>query len=415
MSYSNIASKLILNGKQAHGAYPNNSAWEDGMIFLKYAWEVKITDSDVQDFTSVPPLVAKTCELPKFTIDTQIVNVYNHKTIVQTKMNYEPITISFYDQTGGAVEKLIWGHVKNQFDSSDGSKLPSFKPLQIEISMKNLSGPGATSKVYTLSNAFITDAQHDTLDYSSSDVVLWTITVRYEDLDTAEFTGSTPVVETGIAPLPSPPPKTNTTPVTKPPKVDAITSNEAPAPMWTDPMGTTDGAAIMAAVENAPTKPKAEKAWPTVPSGNKDYPANAAAPVAARPESGWKGQQVWDSKYASGWNADGTSKNATGSNPSTGTPSTTSSAPSGVNPDYQTARDGYLKTHPPVTNSPQSKLAAERVADAYAVSQAPRYSSQTRTVNDNSKIIDRAPAISAGQVQREQTLQNQKTARIKDY
>lgn len=43
---------------------------------------------------------------------------------------------------------------------------------------------------------------------------------------------------------------------------------------------------------------------------SQDYPANPSNNVPPRPTDSkdWKGQQVWDSKYASGWNADGTSK-----------------------------------------------------------------------------------------------------------
>lgn len=43
---------------------------------------------------------------------------------------------------------------------------------------------------------------------------------------------------------------------------------------------------------------------------SQDYPANPSNNVPPRPadSNNWKGQQTWDSKYASGWNADGTSK-----------------------------------------------------------------------------------------------------------
>jgi hypothetical protein len=221
MSFSNIAKNKILNGQDSHGAGPDTRPMGDGYVFLKYAWSLKISDKDLD---SAPPLVAKTCELPRWSTDTQIVNVYNHKTIVQTKLNYEPITMSFYDQVNGAAERLIWDYVQGQFDDTDGSKTSNYSPLTIEISMKDLSGEGAGDKVYTLTNAFITDAQHDSLDYSTSDVVLWTITVRYEDLKISgvkdlKFEGPTPKVRTGIAALPKyKPPKK---PITKPPKADA--------------------------------------------------------------------------------------------------------------------------------------------------------------------------------------------------
>ena len=43
---------------------------------------------------------------------------------------------------------------------------------------------------------------------------------------------------------------------------------------------------------------------------SQDYPANPSNNVPPRPtdSNNWKAQQVWDSKYASGWNPDGTSK-----------------------------------------------------------------------------------------------------------
>ena len=206
-----------------------------------------------QGLSSSPTVVAKTCELPRWSTDTQIVNVYNHKTLVQTKLTYEPITITFYDQVGGGVEKLIWTHVKGQFDSSDGSKAAKKSPLTIVITMKNLSRQGP-DKVYTLKNAYITDAQHDTLDYSSSDVILWTITVRYEDLETNEFNGPTPTVATGVPKKPKITKKIEKTPpvVSKP---DAVYAEEAPP--YADPMGTTDPAIIMWAA-----KPEGTFQWP---------------------------------------------------------------------------------------------------------------------------------------------------------
>jgi hypothetical protein len=445
--YTNLATKLFLNGKDSHA---ENSPLEDGMIFVKYAWEVKITGDGESGLASAPPMVAKTCDLPKWQIDTQLVNVYNHKTIVQTKMTYDPLTMTFYDQAGGEAEALIMNFIKAQFDSTDASKAPTQSPLTIEIKMKNLSGPGATDKVYTLNNAYITDVQHDTLDYSASDAVMWTITVRYEDLVTAGFDTPPPKVGTGIASKPKPPkpkPPVTVTPVVKPPPADAV-NNEIP---YGNPMGDNIGGgydgqglgigdAIMSNRNNAPVKSTPAKEWPTpAVTGNSTYPANASAPVAARPTEGWKAQQVWDSKYASGWNADGSSKIGTAATPSTGAPTANTpktlpdsytNSPSGFNPEWQKARDDYLKAHPPLTNSPQSKLAAEHVADAAALRVAPRYAAQTRTVQSDGTIVDRAnlspggmnstttsqgQSIANTQAQREQLAQQQKAGRGKDY
>jgi hypothetical protein len=302
MSYKNLATQKILNNVDSYGPDQN---FGDGFPYLKFAWEVSFSQAEeagagansnantpapnnaqnqvqnylsgaVGDFgltpsssngtpstttpatgeqglNSSPTVIAKTCELPRWSTDTQIVNVYNHKTLVQTKLTYEPITITFYDQVGGGVEKLIWTHVKGQFDSTDGSKAAKKSPLTIVITMKNLSRQGP-DKVYTLKNAYITDAQHDTLDYSSSDVILWTITVRYEDLETNEFNAPTPADATGVPKKPKITKKIEKTPpVVAPP--DAVKAEEAPP--YADPMGTTDPAIIMWAA-----KPEGSFQWP---------------------------------------------------------------------------------------------------------------------------------------------------------
>lgn len=176
------------------------------------------TAKDIADIT------LKTFELPRWTTDVQIVNQYNHKTIVQTKLNYEPITISFYDQQNDAVDKLIWDFVKGQFDPNDASKKGEIKPLTVVVKMHRHSAGELESKpkTYTLGKAYIVDAQHDTLDYSTSDVVLWTITLRYETLETEDFAGEPPKQSTGIA-------ASNNT--TTPPA--QVTQPPAPAPAAT--------------------------------------------------------------------------------------------------------------------------------------------------------------------------------------
>lgn len=403
MAFTNLAKNKILNGQDSHGAGPDTRPMGDGYVFLKYAWTVKISDKGLD---SAPPLVAKTCELPRWSVETQIVNVYNHKTIVQTKLNYEPITMSFYDQINGSAERLMWDYVKGQFDDTDGSKTPNYAPLTIEIAMKDLSGEGIGDKVYTLKSAFITDAQHDTLDYSTSDVVLWTITVRYEDLEISgvkdlDFKGPTPVANTGIAALPKPPAKPR--PITKPPKADAKKEIERGGRSSefarTDPRridlsnwekaggGVTGGGAAFgnpnltkqaARARASAQKSPSTKAWP---SGTSEATYDAMGNVTGQSYS-----------------------------PSTGTtaPATTNKQReltpkqkdfvvqqeaevknSGYNEAYKKSYIDNLKKNPPVTNSPQSMQAAKRNAEALALRDSPRYPSQTRTV-DNGVITDRS-------------------------
>jgi hypothetical protein len=51
-------------------------------------------------------LAVKTVQLPKFSIDTTSLNQYNRKRIIQTKVKYDPVQITFHDDNAGLIRKL---------------------------------------------------------------------------------------------------------------------------------------------------------------------------------------------------------------------------------------------------------------------------------------------------------------------
>lgn len=48
-------------------------------------------------------MMVKSVNLPKFSIDTKTMNAYNKKTVVQNKINYDPITVTFHDDAANVV------------------------------------------------------------------------------------------------------------------------------------------------------------------------------------------------------------------------------------------------------------------------------------------------------------------------
>jgi hypothetical protein len=419
MAYTNLATKLLLNDMQVNAGPLGN-----GFPYLKFAWEVELAVGSGGESTglfSTGPLVAKSCELPRFSIETQVVNVYNHKTIVQTKMNYEPITMTFYDQTNDVAESLIWDFVKGQFDPGDASKANSITPLVVTIKMKNLSGEG-DDKVYTLLNAYITDAQHDTLDYSTSDPVLWTITLRYEELQTNDFKGKTPGDGgAGIKALPKPPsrPSVVNVPITKPPKADAKIEEVS---MWTDPMGTTDGAAIMAAAGTASrtqSAPKATAPWPMDKTSNDvtyDAMGNVTSFSSGNPSSASTGTPVTKVQSPA------TTQQAAAARAAYAQTDPRRIDGEGYNPSYKEAyASEYAKEMSKYDTSWKSQSGkasieqrAAQAASMRALTSAPKYSSQVRTQNADGSFTDRQmprsvnnnASASASQSNREQQYVN---------
>ena len=55
-------------------------------------------------------LAVKTIDLPKYRIDNETLNQYNRKRVVQTKINYDPVNITFHDDGGDNI-KIGRAHV----------------------------------------------------------------------------------------------------------------------------------------------------------------------------------------------------------------------------------------------------------------------------------------------------------------
>lgn len=51
-------------------------------------------------------LLVKTVELPKFQVNTETLNQYNRKRVIQTKIDYQPVSITFHDDGGDNARKL---------------------------------------------------------------------------------------------------------------------------------------------------------------------------------------------------------------------------------------------------------------------------------------------------------------------
>ena len=51
-------------------------------------------------------LAVKSVDLPKYKIDTDTLNQYNRKRVVQTKINYDPVTVTFHDDGGDNIREM---------------------------------------------------------------------------------------------------------------------------------------------------------------------------------------------------------------------------------------------------------------------------------------------------------------------
>jgi hypothetical protein len=64
-------------------------------------------------------LLAKTVQLPKFTVQTKTHNAYNRKTIQQEKITYDPVTFTFHDDSTDVIRRFWYNYYSYYYRDSD--------------------------------------------------------------------------------------------------------------------------------------------------------------------------------------------------------------------------------------------------------------------------------------------------------
>lgn len=60
--------------------------------------------------SAVLGLLCKTVELPRYQIDVEVLNQYNRKRLVQKRINYQPVTLTFHDDNGNAIRNMWYNY-----------------------------------------------------------------------------------------------------------------------------------------------------------------------------------------------------------------------------------------------------------------------------------------------------------------
>jgi len=75
-------------------------------------------------------LLVKKIDLPKFTVATETLNQYNRKTVVQTKLTYNPVSIDFHDDNSDITNTLWKSYYQYYFFDSVYGSIDNNQPTQ---------------------------------------------------------------------------------------------------------------------------------------------------------------------------------------------------------------------------------------------------------------------------------------------
>jgi hypothetical protein len=159
-------------------------------------------------FSPFVGILAKASTLPKFTMATETVNQYNRRTVVQTKLSYQPVTITFHDDMANATTDLWQNYYQYYFadgrlniDSvSKGRKsAPAFADNKYSegvfpYGLANGQGPRFFSQIeifllnkqkfqsFTLVNPIIKDWEHGTVGQDNNRLLESKMIIEYESV-----------------------------------------------------------------------------------------------------------------------------------------------------------------------------------------------------------------------------------------
>lgn len=201
--------------------------------FLFHAYfalnETQYSNGTIGTLSNQEPIgvLVKTFKLPSYQVQTNEMNQYNRKRVIQTKLKYNPLDITFHDDSSNIITKL-WNeyytyyyndsknYINSQFQGSRGYTPPSFasepltgqrniydnlKPNSQNASWGYVGETNQSSGIketffkyitifgfnqhkftsYTLVNPIIASLSHDTYDYSQGNGTMEiSMSINYE-------------------------------------------------------------------------------------------------------------------------------------------------------------------------------------------------------------------------------------------
>ena len=141
---------------------------------------------------------------PNITFDQITLDVYNSRVYMAGKHTWEPITINLRDDVNNSVSKLCGEQIQKQYDFFEQSSAASGIDYKFQSRIEILDrGNGANEanvlETFELYGCYVQNINYNTLAYATSDPVLITLTVKYDNaIQTPRGTGIGPQVSRAI-------------------------------------------------------------------------------------------------------------------------------------------------------------------------------------------------------------------------
>ena len=142
-------------------------------------FEPKLKNRFIMEIDGIPAYMIKTAQRPQIQFDEVELNHMNVTRYVKGKGKWQQLQITLYDPIVPSASQAVMEWVRLSHESVTGRDgYSDFYKKDVNF---NVLGPvGDKIEEWTLKGAYITDAQFGDLDFSSSEPVEITVTLRYD-------------------------------------------------------------------------------------------------------------------------------------------------------------------------------------------------------------------------------------------
>ena len=142
-------------------------------------FEPKLKNRFIMEIDGIPAYMIKTAQRPQIQFDEVELNHMNVTRYVKGKGKWQQLQITLYDPIVPSASQAVMEWVRLGHESVTGRD--GYSDFYKKDVTFNVLGPvGDKIEEWTLKGAYITDAQFGDLDFSSSEPVEITLTLRYD-------------------------------------------------------------------------------------------------------------------------------------------------------------------------------------------------------------------------------------------
>ena len=175
----------------------NASASNQGLLMpkLQYRFRVSLENFGVSSPSTELTKQVMDVTRPTVNFEQMTVDIYNSKVFLAGKHTWEPITLNLREDVSNNVQKLVGEQLQKQFDFFEMSSAASGADYKFVTRIEILDGgngantPGVL-ETFELYGCYVENANYNTLNYATSEVVTTTLSIRYDNaIQTPQGTG----------------------------------------------------------------------------------------------------------------------------------------------------------------------------------------------------------------------------------